>query len=120
MLSRGIKKNCILGARSLMNPYALYLYALPGVLAIASAFPQKRLVRFLLLVSAAGIYWLVLPNYVDWGYTHPFEPNDGAARSFALLFGGLIGLIVFVLPLHLGSMLLIWLYKKRIKKHPDQ
>lgn len=99
-----------------MNPYMPYLYCIPGFIAIMSAFPKRRILRILFIIIAAGIYWAILPKYVSWAYTHPFNPNDGAALSFAALFGWLVGLIILILPLHFGTRLIIWGYTKKINK----
>jgi hypothetical protein len=61
-----------------------------------------------------AIHWMLLPKSVQWAYTHPFNPNDVAALSFSALFGGSIGLITLILPLHFETKFMIWILKKRI------
>ena len=68
------------------------------------------------MIIATAIYWIILPKSVQWAYTHPFNPNDGAALSFSALFGGLIGLITLVLPLHFVTKFIMWILKKRISR----
>ncbi len=100
-----------------MNPYLPYLYCVPGIISIMSAFPKKRFVRIVFIASAAGIYWLLLLKYVSWAYTHPFNPDDGAAHAFSAVFGGLIGLLLLVLPLHFGTRFVVWSYRRKVNKN---
>ena len=99
-----------------MNPFTLYLYGIPSLVAIVSAIPTHRNVRVILIIIATAIYWIILPKSVQWAYTHPFNPNDGAALSFSALFGGLIGLITLVLPLHFVTRFMMWILKKQISR----
>jgi hypothetical protein len=99
-----------------MNPFTPYLYGIPGLISIVSAIPKHRKVRVMLIIIANAIYWMILPKSVQWAYTHPFNPNDGAALSFSALFGGLIGLITLVLPLHFGTKFMMWILRKTLRK----
>jgi len=95
-----------------MNPYSLYLYSIPSFFAVISAFPKHRVSRLIFILIATGIYWYILPKYVDWAYTHPFNPNDGGPRAFSALFGWLVGLVTLILPIHFGIVFAKWGIKK--------
>jgi len=99
-----------------MNPYSLYLYSIPSFFAVISTFPKHRVSRLIFILIAAGIYWYILPKYVDWAYTHPLNPNDGGPRSFSALFGWLVGLVTLILPIHFGIVFGKWGMKKIITK----
>ena len=83
-----------------MSPYLIPLIGVPAVLAFLAAFQRCRLTRFLVILIATIIYAVLLCMHVDWAYAHPFNSSDGAARSFALLFGWAFGLIVVILPVY--------------------
>jgi len=95
-----------------MNTYNLYLYLIPCGIAVAGAFPKDKKIRILCLVIATAVYWYFLQKSVDWAYTHPFNPNDGGARSFSAVLGWLIGLVTIILPSHFVS----WFLVKRFNK----
>ncbi len=95
-----------------MNPYGPYLHGIPGLIAVFAAFPKRRMARLVLLSVAAGIYWLILPRFVDWAYTHPFNASDGGPRAFVAMFGWLIGLVTLILPIYLAIRFSMWSLKK--------
>jgi len=89
-----------------MNPYTAWLYVPAVTLAVIAIFPRRRIIRFSILAVAAIGYWIVIPMYVDWAYTHPFDPDDGGPRTFASLFGWLAGLVSLILPIYLAGRLI--------------
>jgi len=84
-----------------MNPYFYYLYLIPGSISLFGAFLTNKKYRIFSILISTIVFWYLLQKSVDWAYTHPeIDPNDGAARSFAALFGWLIGLLTIILPVH--------------------
>ena len=81
-----------------MNPYTLPLYLIPALMTFIGALAEKRITQVICIVMATCVFWLLLQGSVDWAYTHPFNPDDGAARSFAILFGWFYGLLIVILP----------------------
>jgi hypothetical protein len=99
-----------------MNPYFHNLYLIPGCIAFLSAFLTNKIIRFISIIISTIVFWYLLQKSVDWAYTHPeIEPNDGGPRSFAALFGWLIGLITVILPIHFIARFMLKKVKKRIK-----
>jgi len=85
------------------NPYQIALYCIPGFLAfIAGMLPSMqhrwRVVQAMILGVASATYWYLLQLHVSWAYDHPANPNDGAPKTFALLFGWLFGLVFPIVP----------------------
>jgi len=85
------------------NPYETPILAL-GLLAgiVAGFIPGTQILAWLnrlyILLSAAFVCWLLEIHYVDWAYTHPFNPNDGGPRAFVALFGWVAALIYPIVP----------------------
>lgn len=98
-----------------MNPYAIPLYAAPALITIAASLLKNRLWKWILLFLAILAYWGLLQPYVQWAYSHPFNPNDGGPKVFALLFGWAYGLILVVIPTYWISKGVQWLAKKMRK-----
>jgi hypothetical protein len=85
------------------NPYDLpWLLAGigSGVLAgsLNRAFPLRPAAQLLIVAIGALLCWRIALQSVDWAYSHPFNPNDGGAKSFVYLFGWIVGIIVLILP----------------------
>lgn len=83
-----------------MNPYSIPQFLLTALLALAASFQSRRLWKWLLLLSAVLTFWAFLQPAVHWAFSHPFNPNDGAAKVSALLFGWAVGLVAVVLPVY--------------------
>lgn len=101
-----------------MNPFSILLFGLPALLAITALALKKRWQVLLNLLAATLIYWYLLPKYVHWNYTHPFNPNDGAALTFAALFGWLFGLIYTTLIYLLARLIKNSIKHYRPSKEP--
>ncbi len=80
----------------------------PSLISCFATWMPRRVIRLCFLLMAAIIFEVFLLFYVDWAYTHSFNASDGAARSFALLFGWLIGLVIIVIPVYWLTKLLKW------------
>jgi len=102
-----------------MNPYSIFLFGLPAILVIAALFRQKQWQIWLLLIAAILVYWYVLPKYTLWSYQNPFNPNDGAALTFAALFGWLYGLIYTLILYAFGRLIKYGFYRYRLSKKPN-
>lgn len=70
-----------------MNPYLIAIIVIPAFLSGIAGLIKRPIVKLTLLILATVIYWAILQKYVDWAYTHPFNPKDGGARTFAYLVG---------------------------------
>ena len=68
-----------------------------------------------IFVIAIGTYvcWRLSIQSVQWAYDHPFNPNDGAAKTFVYLFGWLIALVLVILPSFGLTTLIRYLYKRQ-------
>lgn len=91
-----------------MNPYKVWLLLVPALISCFATWIPRRWIRLCCLLIAAIIYEVFLLFYVDWAYTQTFNASDGAARSFASLFGWLIGLVVIVIPVYWVTKLIKW------------
>lgn len=85
------------------NPYDLPWLLVgigSGVLAgsLKPAFPLRPAAQLLIVAVGTFLCWLIALESVDWAYSHPFNPNDGGAKSFVYLFGWIFGFIVLILP----------------------
>ncbi len=98
-----------------MNPYLITMIGIPALLSGSASFIKKPIIKWILLVIATVVFWAILQKYVDWAYTHPFNPNDGGPRTFAYLFGWVYGLIIVIIPTYWISKVIQWLVKKRNK-----
>ena len=81
-----------------MNPSTIPLFAIPAGITIAASLFKNRAGKWILPVVATVIFWGILQPSVHWAYMHPFNPNDGGPKTFALLFGWAYGLIMVVVP----------------------
>jgi hypothetical protein len=96
---KGFSKFIKDGELDLGNPYSLYLYGISGILAIIAGLINKTKLRLILIFISMCSYWFFLQKYVAWSYSHPFNPSDGAAMVFASVFGWLIGLLFYIIPI---------------------
>ena len=85
------------------NPYQpplLVVGLLSGV--VAGLIPERTyttwLNRIYILGLGASVSWFLQISSVDWAYSHPFNPNDGAAKAMVSLLGWLFALIWPILP----------------------
>ncbi len=90
------------------NPYDIPLLAIGVISGVcAGLIPGKSrttlINRVFILGLGVCISWLLLQLLVDWAYNHPFNPADGAPRTFAFLFGWLTQFIWPILPTFLVS-----------------
>lgn len=83
-----------------MNPYTIPLIAVTAGLTLYASFRKNKWIRRGLLLAATVAFWVILNFEVDWTFTHPFNPDDGGPRVFALMFGWAFGLILIVIPLY--------------------
>ena len=81
-----------------MNPYQIPLILLPAGITVVCSFLKQRALKWSLLLLATLTYWAILQLYVQWAYSHPFNPSDGGVRTGAFVFGWAIGLILVVIP----------------------
>lgn len=95
-----------------MNPYSIPLFAIPALITVAASLSKKRLSKWGLLLLAVITFWGILQPSVYWAFTHPFNPNDGGPKTFALLFGWAYGLILVVVPTYWISKGVQWIAKK--------
>jgi hypothetical protein len=96
------------------NPYQTMLYWIPGAIAfVAGILPAQsrswKVVQSALLCIAAAVFWGILQHSVSWAYDRSFNPNDGAPKTFALLFGWLFGLIFPIAPVWIVVRGLRWI-----------
>ena len=108
-------------ASRMNNPYETPILAL-GLFAgiVAGLIPGKKTIAWLnrlyILLSAAFACWLLEIHYVDWSYTHPFDPSDGGPRAFVALFGWAAALIYPILPtfviISLSRVLFMWYLRR--------
>lgn len=104
-----------------MNPYMPFLLGIPGAIAIAAVFPRRRIVRWSLVAGACLVYWAIIPQAVDWAYTHPvINTKDGGARAFSACFGWLFGFVTLVLPMYLFTCFVQWVVRKLRKQSPTK
>ena len=86
-----------------MNPFTLPLYII-GISsgAISALLPNKikysKIIKVIVMLIGASICWVLQIESVEWAYSHPFNPNDGGAKTFVSLFGGIANLIWPILP----------------------
>jgi hypothetical protein len=99
-----------------MNPFAIYMIGIPIVLSAIASILKRRIAKWILLVMATSTYWVLLVQYVDWSYTHPFNPNDGGPRAFSAVFGWLIGVVTVILPTYLISKFLQCFWHKKHRR----
>ncbi len=83
-----------------MNPYTVALDVAPGILAVAAALLNQRVLRIAVLAFASLCYWAILVRSVDWAYSNPVNASDGGPKAFASVFGWAIGLISPILPVY--------------------
>lgn len=86
-----------------MNPYTIPLVVFPAAITIYASFVTRRWLRISLLCFATVLFWLVLQLHVDWTFSHPFNPDDGGPKAFALLFGWVFGLVFVITPIYFVS-----------------
>ena len=98
-----------------MNPYVIPEYAIPALLTVAASLLKNKLCKWALLLLAILVFWGILQPSVHWAYSHPFNPNDGGPKTFALLFGWAYGLILVVIPTYWISKGIQWLVRKTRK-----
>ena len=98
-----------------MNPYVLPNIAMPVLLTVAASLLNNKLWKWALLLLAVLAFWGLLQPSVHWAYSHPFNPDDGAPKVFALLFGWAYGLILVVIPTYWISKGIQWLAKRNKK-----
>jgi len=69
---------------------------------VAGLIPGRTYIRWLnrLYIIALGAFssWFLEIHAVDWAYSHPFNPDDGAAFSMAAMFGWLPSIVWPILP----------------------
>ena len=85
------------------------------LITIAASLLKNGLWKWMLLLLAILTYWGFLQPFVQWAYSHPFNPNDGGPKVFALLFGWAYGLILVVIPTYWISKGIQWLVRKKRK-----
>lgn len=102
--------------RTRVNPYTIPLMVVPAAITIYAAFVPRRWVRISLLLAATVVFWFVLPLHVHWTYSHPFDPNDGGPKAFALVFGWVVGLVFVVIPVYVVSRATRWIGQRLHKK----
>ena len=98
-----------------MNPYSIPLVAVPVVLSIVASLGENKWMRRGLFVVAIAAFWAILQPHVHWTFSHPFDPNDGGPKVFALLFGWAYGLIL-VTPIFwvsIGAQAIVKRLRKR-------
>jgi apolipoprotein N-acyltransferase len=100
-----------------MDPYLIPLIVVPTGITIVASLLKNRLWKWVLLFLATLLFWVILQPSVQWAFTHPFNPNDGAPRTFALLFGWAYGLLLVVIPTYWISKG-IQLIRKRTNPNP--
>ena len=99
------------------NPFEAPILAI-GLLAgiIAGLIPGKQPIRWLnriyILLSGAFLAWGLEIYFVDWAYTHPFDPNDGGPRTVVALLGWIVALINPILPTFAAVSVLRMLYTR--------
>jgi hypothetical protein len=103
----------MLAEREKMNPYTIVMVGIPIILSIIASLSKRRLIKWILLIFATAIYWILLVQYVDWSYTHPFNPDDGGPRSMAATFGWLIGIVIVIIPTYFITKVIKWFWYKK-------
>ena len=103
-----------------MNPYLIPLIALPAGIALAASLMATKVWKWFLLLSSAFVFWVILQPFVQWAFLHPFDPNDGGAKTFALFFGWAYGLILVTIPTYWISKGAQSLRKKMSHKNRQQ
>jgi hypothetical protein len=98
-----------------MNPYFIPLYAAPMLITTTASLLNNKLWKWVFLLLAILTYWGILQLSVQWAYSHPFNPDDGGPKVFALLFGWAFGLVIVVIPTYWLSKGIQWLVKKKRK-----
>lgn len=83
-----------------MNPYKPFLYIVPIIFSILAGLSKTKKIQLCFVGIATLFYWGILQFYVEYSYNHPFNPNDGGPKTFALLFGWLLGLCLLILPIY--------------------
>ena len=69
------------------------------------------------LALATIVYGYLLCCFVDWAFTHPFNPADSGPRAFAAGFGWIPGLLFVVLPFYWLARGLRFTLKKSRRSH---
>lgn len=85
----------------------------------ASFLKNKWMSRGLLLTATVA-FWVILQPHVHWTFSHPFNPNDGGPKVFALFFGWAYGLVLIVTPLYWisrGTQAIVHKLKNRQNRH---
>jgi hypothetical protein len=100
-----------------MNPFTLPLYIIgisSGVISalISNRIKYSRIIKVIILLIGASICWVLQIESVEWAYNHPFNPNDGGAKTFVSLFGGIANLIWPILPMFVVIQFLKKLHSK--------
>jgi hypothetical protein len=85
------------------NPYDLpwmFVGIASGVWAgsLRRSFLLRPLAQLLIVALGAFLCWRIALLSVDWAYRHPFNPNDGGAKTFVYLFGWVFGIVILILP----------------------
>jgi len=85
------------------NPYDLpwlFVGIASGVWAgsLRPNFPFRPLAQLLIVAVGTFLCWRIALWSVDWAYRHPFNPNDGGAKTFVYLFGWVFGIVILILP----------------------
>ncbi|MEA9566745.1 MULTISPECIES: hypothetical protein [Xanthomonas] len=76
----------------------------------------RLLSQVLVLCLGTLLCWRLTTLSVAWAYEHPFNPNDGAARSIAYLFGWIFGLVFLILPSFVITLLASTFYMRRKRR----
>jgi hypothetical protein len=97
------------------NPYdtpILIIGLLSGV--AAGLIPGRSAIRWInrlyIIALGASVSWYLRMHATDWAYSHPFNPNDGAALTMVALLGWLMALIWPILPTLFGVLAIRFLY----------
>ncbi|MBO9795079.1 hypothetical protein, partial [Xanthomonas phaseoli] len=76
----------------------------------------RLLIQMLVLALGTLLCWRLTSLSVAWSYEHPFNPNDGAARAVAHLFGWIVGLVFLILPSFFLTLLVRTSYVRRKRR----
>jgi len=100
-----------------MNPYSIPLIIVPLGITVAASLTRKKLWKWSLLLFAVAVFWGILQPSVDWAFSHPFNPNDGAPKTFAFLFGWVYGLVLVIIPTYWISRGIQCIFRKKNRKN---
>ncbi len=106
----------MLWQKKIVNPYTIPLIVLPAAIAIYASFVDRRWVRISLLLVATVVFWFFLQLHVHWTFSHPFDPDDGGPKAFALVFGWVFGLVFVITPVYFVSRAIHQFRQRRNKK----